>query len=138
MNGRGLRRGVAGDRVLAPFRSGRGAAGELRRTNLERKQNVHHLLAVARLLNRADLALTTVADARLGDLGGLHGIVTFDVLRPHDAGNDQFALLSVDADLLPAFDHEVAVGEDLRHDAGNVRRQRLGAIYRTLAVVLGL
>jgi hypothetical protein len=47
-------------------------------------------------------------------------IVALDVLRPHDAGDDQFANFVVDADLLLAFDHEVAVRRQLRDDGGDV------------------
>jgi hypothetical protein len=58
---------------------------------LERQQHVHHLLAVTRLLNVADLAVAAISDTGLRDLAGIDGVVALDVFRPHDAGNDQLA-----------------------------------------------
>ena len=51
-------------------------------------------------------------------------VVALDVLRPHDAGDDQFADFEVDADLLLALDHEVAVRQHLRDHGGDVGLQR--------------
>jgi len=39
----------------------------------------------------------------------IDGVVALDVLRAHDAGDDQFSDFVIDADLLLAFDHEIAV-----------------------------
>src|SRR6267143_6034875 len=75
----------------------------------ERQQYVHYLLAVARLLDVGDLAAAAIGDAGLRDLAGIDGVVALDILRPHDAGDDQFADFEIDPDLLLAFDHEIAV-----------------------------
>ena len=47
---------------------------------LERQQHVHHLLAVARLLDVGDLAAATIGDAGLRDLRTVDCVVTLDVL----------------------------------------------------------
>src|ERR1700726_5141631 len=80
-----------------------------RTSALDRMQHVHHLLAVTRLLNVADLAVAAIGDTGLCDLAGIDGVVALDVFRPHDAGDDQFAHFEIDADLLLAFDDEIAV-----------------------------
>src|SRR4051794_24793544 len=88
---------------------------------LERQDHVHELLAVARLLHVGDLAAAAISDAGLRDLAGVDGVVALDVFGPHDAGDDQLADFEIDANLLLAFDHQIAVGQDLRHhrsDAG--------------------
>src|SRR6195256_4180118 len=100
----------------------------------ERQQHVHHLLAVARLLDVGDLAAPAIGDAGLRDLAAIDGVVALDVLRPHDAGDDQFADFEIDPYLLLAFDHQVAVRQKLRDDGGDVGLQRLLAVDRTLAV----
>jgi hypothetical protein len=106
-----------------PVLSGRerGAAGtENGEGNSERQQHVHHLLAVAGLLHIGDLAASAVGYAGLGDLAGCDGIVVLDVFWPHDASDDQFTHLEVDADFLLAFDHQIAIGQDLRDDGGDI------------------
>ena len=60
-------------------------------------------------------------------------VVAFDILRPHDAGDDQFAHFVVDPHLLLAFDDEIAVWQNLRHHAGDIGLQILLAIDRALA-----
>ena len=55
----------------------------------ERQDLVCDLLAVARLLDVGDLTPPAVGDAGLRDLGGLDGVVAFDIFGPHYAGNDQ-------------------------------------------------
>src|SRR3984893_17047539 len=107
---------------------------ELAKQNSERQQHVHHLLAVARLLYVHDLAATAIGDAGLRDLARIDGVVALDVFGAHDAGDDQFADFEIDADLLLALDHEIAVRQDLRDDSGDVGLQRLLAVDRTLAV----
>ncbi len=54
----------------------------------ERQQDIHHLLAVTRLLNIGDLAAAAIGDTGLGDLGRIDRVVGLDILRPHDAGDD--------------------------------------------------
>src|SRR5450755_3233259 len=104
---------------------------------LERQQHVHHLLAVARLLHVGDLAAAAIGDAGLRDLRGIDGVVALDVLRAHDAGDDQFANFEIDADLLLAFDHQIAVRQNLRDHRGDVGLQRFLAVDRALAVGRG-
>ena len=70
-------------------------------------------------------------------LRGIDGVVALDVLRAHDAGDDQFADFEVDADLLLALDHEIAVRQHLRHHGGDVGLQRFLAVDRALAVGRG-
>src|SRR6516225_6620365 len=79
----------------------------------ERQQDVGHLLAIARLLEVEDLAAAAIGDACLRNLRGIDGVVALDVLGPHDTGDDQFADFEVDADLLLALDHEIAVRQHL-------------------------
>src|ERR1700724_4842447 len=40
----------------------------------ERQQHVHHLLAVARLLDVGDLAAAAIGDTALRAFGGMHGV----------------------------------------------------------------
>src|SRR3984957_5926504 len=101
---------------------------------LERQQHVHDLAAVTRLLDVADLAVAAIGDAGLRDLAGVDGVVALDILRPHDAGDDQLALLVVDADLLLAFDDEIAVRQNLRDDGCDVGLQGFLPRDRALAV----
>jgi len=101
---------------------------------LERQEHVEHLLAVARLLHVGELAAAAIGDAGFRDLAGIDGVVALDVLRAHDAGDDQFADFKIDADLLLAFDHEIAVGQHLRDHRGDVGLQCFLADDRTLAV----
>ena len=103
----------------------------------ERQQHVHHLLAVARLLHVGDLAVAAIGDAGLRDLAGIDGVVALDVLRAHDAGDDQFAHFEIDADLLLAFDHQIAVRQQLGDDGGDVGGQAFLPLHRTLAVAGG-
>ena len=102
----------------------------------ERQQDVGHLLAIARLLEVEDLAAAAIGDAGLRDLRGIDGVVALDVLGPHDTGDDQFADFEVDADLLLALDHEIAVRQHLRHHGSDVGLQSLLALDRALAVIL--
>ena len=100
----------------------------------ERQEDVHHLLAVARLLHVRDLAAAAIGDAGLGDLRRIDRVVGLDVLGPDDAGDDQFADLEIDADLLLALDHEIAVRQNLRDDRRDIRDELLGAADRTGAL----
>src|ERR1035441_2296367 len=84
-------------------------------------------------INLDDLAAAAIGDAGLRDLRGIDGVVALDVLRAHDAGHDQFAHLEIDADLLLALDHEIAVRQQLRHHGGDVGLQAFLALDRTLA-----
>src|SRR5262245_25133258 len=81
---------------------------------LEGEQDVEDLLAVARLLQVADGAFAAVGDARFGDLVVRHFVERGDVLGPDHALDREIAHLEVDAHLLAALDHQVAVGHDLR------------------------
>src|SRR3569623_1797596 len=96
------------------------AAGVVVYPSLEGQDGVGDLLAVSRLLNVGDLAAAAVGDTRLGDLFGLDGVVRLDVLGPHDTLHDQLAVLDVLPHRLVAFDHQVAVGQGLRDDRGNI------------------
>ena len=96
----------------------------------EGQQNIHYLLAIARLLDIGDLAAATIGQAGLGDLGGFKRVVCLDIFRPDDARDDQFADFEVDADFLLALDHEIAIGQHLRDDGGDIRHQLLGAFDR--------
>src|SRR4051812_10542598 len=91
---------------------------------LERQENVPHPIAVALLLDVGDLAAAAIGDARLRDLGRIDRVLALDVLRPHDAGDDQLAYFVVHPDFLPALDDEIAVGQHLGDDGGNVGQQR--------------
>ena len=122
--------GSSADVGSVPATRGNGELQDLR----EGQEDVEGLLAVAGLLDVGDLAAAAIRDARLGDLGGFDRVVGFDVLGPHDAGDDQLADLEIDADLLFALDDEVAVRQDLRDDAGDVRDQLLLAPDRARAV----
>src|SRR5262249_16428176 len=104
------------------------------RERLEGQEHVHHLLAVARLLHVHDLAAAAIGDAGLRDLAGVDGVVALDVLGPDDTGDDQLAGLEIDADLLLAFDHQVAVRKHLGDDAGDVGLQRFLALHAALAI----
>ena len=61
-------------------------------------------LGGGRRLHPADVAATTVGDARLGDLGVVDDVGAGDILRPHDAGHCQLAHLAIGAHLLAALD----------------------------------
>src|SRR5437660_3547274 len=76
---------------------------------LERQQHIHDLLAIAWLLHIGDLTAAAIGDAGLRDFAGVNGVVALNVLRPYDTSHDQFADLVVDANLLLALDHEIAV-----------------------------
>ena len=89
------------------------------------------------MLHVGDLAAAAIGDAGLGDLRGIDRVVALDIFRAHDAGDDQLADFEVDADLLLALDHEIAVRQHLRHHGGNVGLQRFLAVDRTLAVAGG-
>ena len=102
----------------------------------ERQQDVRHLLAVARLLNVGDLAAAAIRNARLRDLLQIHRVVGSRILGPHDAGNDQFAHFEIDANLLFAFDHEIAVRQDLRHHRRDVGLQDFLTVDVALALVI--
>src|SRR5216684_7974931 len=93
----------------------------------ERHQNVEELLAVARLLNVHELAMTAIGHSCLGDLVERDGVDGADVLRPDDAGDLKVADLVVDPHLLVADDDEVAVGQDLRHQHGDMDVDLVGA-----------
>ena len=80
---------------------------------------VGDLLAVARLLYVGDLAAAAVGHAGLGNLAERDGVVVADVLGADDAGDDEVADFEVDAHLLPALDHQIAVGQDLGDDGGD-------------------
>ena len=86
---------------------------------LEGQEHVENLLAVARLLHVGDLAASAIGDAGLRDLRGVDGVVALDIFGAHDAGHDQFADFIVDADLLLALDHEIAVRQHLGDDGGD-------------------
>ena len=101
---------------------------------LERQQHVHHLLAVARLLQIGDLAAAAIGDAGLGDLAGIDGVVALDVLGANDAGDDQLADFEIDPDFLLALDHQIAVRQHLGDDGGDVGLQAFLAHHRALAV----
>src|SRR5579883_2417898 len=104
--------------------------------SLERQQHVHDLAAVTLLLEVTDLAVTAISDTGLRDLARIDGVVALDIFRPHDASDNQFALFVVDANLLPAFDHEIAVRKHLRDDGGDVGLQ--GFLPHNRAFAVGL
>src|SRR5690606_31518395 len=54
----------------------------------------------------------------------------------HDAGEDQVADLEVHPHLLPTLDHQVAVGQHLRHHGGDGRLEAFLAVHRAVAGVL--
>src|ERR1700712_4284406 len=116
--------GSAAHRKSAALRPGHGF--------LERQYHVHELLAVARLLHVGDLAAPAIGDAGLRDLAAVDSVVALDILRPHDAGDDQLADFEIDADLLFAFDHQIAVRQKLRHHRGDAGLQILLALHRAL------
>src|SRR6185369_6147970 len=51
--------------------------------------------------------------------------------------DDQFTDFEIDADLLLAFDHEVAVGQHLRDHGGDISLQRFLAVDRAFAFARG-
>ena len=101
---------------------------------LERQDDIHHLLAVARLLNIGDLAAAAVSDAGFGDLAGVDRVVALDVFRPDDAGDNQFANFEVDANFLFAFDDEISVRQYLRDHCCDVGLQCFLPVDRSFAV----
>src|SRR3569833_2325067 len=101
--------------------------------SLEGQDGVGDLLAVARLLNVGDLAAAAVGDARFGELLGRDGVVGLDVRRPHDALHEEVTNFVVHAHLLMALDHEVAVGQGLGDDDGDVGGELLVAVDRARA-----
>src|SRR6476660_2701673 len=70
------------------------------------------------LLHVGDLTASTIGDARLGDLGRIDRVVTLDIFRPYNAGDNQLTHFEVDADLLLPLNHKISVWQDLRHNAG--------------------
>lgn len=52
-------------------------------------------------------------------------VIAFDVLRSHDAGDDELVDLEVDADFLPAFDHHVVLASLWRGDDTELETPRL-------------
>ena len=119
------------DRANGGLRGRRGAGNG----RLEGQDGVGDLLAVARLLHVGDLAAAAVGDAGFGDLGRGDGVVGVDVLGPHDAGDDQVADLEVDAHFLAALDHQVAVGQHLGDDGGDLGLEAFRAVHRARAAV---
>src|ERR1700722_2809485 len=78
---------------------------------LEWRDDVEELLAVARLLVVGELAAAAIGHPRLRELVEPRRVDRADVLRAQDTGDLQLANLVVDADLLPALDHQIAVGQ---------------------------
>src|SRR5262245_22571360 len=108
--------------------------GSYETTRLERQQNIEDLLTISILLHLGDLPTATIRDARLRDLGGVDGVVAFDVFRPHDAGHNQLTDFEVDAYFLPTLNHQISVGQHLRYNSGNVRLEFFGSINGALAI----
>ena len=104
---------------------------------LEWQQHVEHLLSVSRLLYVGDLTATAIRDACLCDLARVDGVVALDILRPNDAGDDEFADFKVDSNFLFAFDNEIAVRQKLGHDGCDVGLQRLLPIDGAFSVAVG-
>jgi len=111
------------------------AGAELADELLEREDDVVDLLAVSRLLDIGDLAPAAIGDPRLGDLVVADRVCGTDVLGPDDAAYFEIADLEIHPDLLPAGDHHIAVGQELRDDGGDLEFDILVARHAPGAVV---
>src|SRR5690606_21789128 len=81
-----------------------------------------------------DGAAAAVDDAGVGHPAGGHGVVGGDVRRPHDALHlDQLVAL-VEAQVLAALDHQVAIGQALDDGHGDAALQAVA--LRAAAVAL--
>jgi hypothetical protein len=101
----------------------------------ERHDDIEDLLAVARLLDVADLAASAVGNPGLGNFFIADRICRVDVFRPDHAGELKLADLEVDPDFLPALEHQVAVGQHVRYQGRHLERDRLLAVDLTGALV---
>src|SRR6185437_6091267 len=104
----------------------------------KRQYDVGHLLPPRLGLDVRQRALAAIGNARLGDLGQIDRVVALDIFRARDAGDEQFAHFGVEPYFLLTLDHQIAVGQDLGDDGGDVGDQLILAVDRAVALHLGI
>ena len=92
---------------------------------LERQDDIKHLLPVTGLLNIRNLSAPAIGNSRLGDLGGNDCVIRLNVFGPDNAADNEFAHFEINADLLAAFDYEIAVRQKLGDDSSDIGCERL-------------
>ena len=95
---------------------------------LEREENIVDLLSVAWPLYVGQDTPPAVCQARFGDLFVVDRVARRDVLRPHNAGNREFADLGVAASFLPSLDNKVSVRQHLHDDSGHFCVHFVGSV----------
>lgn len=83
------------------------------------------------------VAPSAVADARFRDLAVRDGVGASDILRSYDTRHDQFAQIVIDAHLLSAPDHQIAIGQHIGDDGCHRHVDGLAAGGGALTARLG-